>query len=575
MFHKLMISTTGEDTIVADIFKYYTISDETLPTPNAEQIGGYDNNTNLIWILGGMNCEICVYSYNITSDTINTHNSLTTGITNNNPSNSVIINSIIYYLDEDGTIGKYEIEAETQIHPWFNDPSDVRVGCLVTNTNKTKLYLIDDVNEFFIIDIKNETINQGPNANFDRTSPACAVSSDNYMYVLFGNQYEIERINLNGIIYENSWQILALNLNVPKLLNYIQCDSMNEFNHLKGLLINDIIYVFGFWCGAEATTEGAIFKFDPKFPSIEYVAKMYNSGSYRGLISYVNTPKMKKVYFFGGWPDQSSTDVIYYSNEFVFDTLMSTTPITISSSSPTNTPSDYTGDTSTSTTQPTSIPTIHPSNSTYSNSPSCSPTEKLQSLSTTPSPTFVSTLTTTRSNEATATVASISTANDAQITTAVMTTKTPAINYNTSSMSHGNLNSDEDAVISENNENINRSISMEYMAIIGGMIMLLFCLLLLIICFCFNRLTHEMKLLKLDLSRINNDDTNMIEKQPLKQDIEMEMAQNIEIKKVPQPGLIVNENNNLNGVKVVCIDGDDCKIKFGDQNLEEGVKATQ
>ena len=183
----------------ADIFEYFTFSDATLPEANALQIGGYDEQTNAIWMLGG-SCGDCVHLYNISTDTITALTDIPTSISNNNPDNSVIVNSTIYYITTDGIFGKYNILSDTQTHPWINNPDSLYLSCLVSNIENTMLFTIDSTNEFYIINITNESIIQGPNSNYDRFSPSCSVTSDNYMYVMFGGEPRIERISLNGDI---------------------------------------------------------------------------------------------------------------------------------------------------------------------------------------------------------------------------------------------------------------------------------------------------------------------------------------------------------------------------------------
>ena len=360
----------GDDTIMADIFEYFTLSDETLPVANGKQLGGYDKDSGLIWILGGHICDTCVYSYNITSDTVSTETSLSSGIENNNPDNSVLINSIIYYIDEDGTIGKYDTTTSTQTHAWFDDTDSLVYGCMVANIENTLLFVLDNADEFYIIDIENETIVQGPVANFDRVSPSCAVSDQNDMYVMFGDVARIEKISLDGDILSQKWQVLSLDLDVEPFWDYLDCTSFDSLRHTRSILINEMIYILGLSCYNQdisgSNSDGVILKFDPNLLTMEFVGRLYDE-NYIGLFTYVYDYKggidFNRVYFIGGYPEYTFSSLIYYSNDFsfAFSTSMPTSlPTALPSSKPTQQPSEIA--TNEPTLLPSNNPTIEPSN---------------------------------------------------------------------------------------------------------------------------------------------------------------------------------------------------------------------
>lgn len=533
------------DVIDADIFEYFVLSDTVLPVANAEQIGGYDETTQLIWILGGMYCQTCLYSFDVSNDNLTEQGALINSLENNNPDNSVIIDSVIYFTHEDGPIGKFHIPSKNETYHWFSDPSDLSFPCMVTNNEKTHLFMVGG-NEFWIIDIKNETLTQGPNLHFDRFSPSCSVTNDNYLYVTFGDEARIERINLdrlpdaiiNGEITTSSsdvWEVLSLDLNDDTLLQTIDCADYTVFRHTRSLLIDDNIYIFGAYCyqyddGSTIHTTGFILKFDPNEVSMTYVGTLYDE-NYKGLFSYVDdTIKDKdfnRVYFIGGLPELTGSPLIYYSNDFDDPTAQPTgQPSYQPSAKPTNSPSDEPTDEPTM--EPTVEPTLQPTERTTTTTVSDISTTAISVIDTTVGDNVMSTegntFSTIQPSEGQVTATQLITTQLVGSSTADVATVSGSDTISISTTDNYITDSDatNDQLISGNNESVLQNENLWIVITVISVFVMVFCIAVVFIYCGFNKLSYQMAHLKSvvqdsDYNKRSgmNSIENEIERQPL------------------------------------------------------------
>lgn len=181
-----------------------------------------------IFVFGGVNCLTCMSCYNITSNTIYTYDTLTTGgYRIGDPAAVLIVDEdsgeeLIYFLTHDGYLQKYDLNTKTESNKLFS--TDVDEACLVKNKNGTELYIVEGAGSlFWIYDLIDSELVVGPSLSFSRTDHSCAVNEwdedDPYLYVLGGNRVQIERIKINGLLAdietntnEYEWETLMLQL---------------------------------------------------------------------------------------------------------------------------------------------------------------------------------------------------------------------------------------------------------------------------------------------------------------------------------------------------------------------------
>ena len=97
---------------------WYT-STSILPTANRGSFIGYDEIANKIWIIGGIACEDCVYSYNIDTNIVTTHTSIIYGGHNRAQTALMIDQSLYYWVHYQG-LSKYNTMTENEIFHLFN-----------------------------------------------------------------------------------------------------------------------------------------------------------------------------------------------------------------------------------------------------------------------------------------------------------------------------------------------------------------------------------------------------------------------------------------------------------------------
>ena len=185
-------------------FETWTKSVDSIPQP-AQAFGviydeSYDPSN--IYLIGGLPCDTCVYSYNIASDAISSIGSLGTGFWGVGDPIAVSINGTVYHTSTSGQIATYDIATGTQTVLETNN--NIKAGCINKHPTKRELYIkgsTDNGNspngakttQFYIYDIDNDVLTLSSNSLvYSRNFPLCVVCvmlrhnrSNMFFYFLF------------------------------------------------------------------------------------------------------------------------------------------------------------------------------------------------------------------------------------------------------------------------------------------------------------------------------------------------------------------------------------------------------
>ena len=191
----------------------------------------YDSSSrypNCIWLFGGANDGSSIYCYNIISNTLTTHDTISigTGYNSVHKSGVLISNDIsdyLYWLHRDGHLYKYDIINKNVT--LFQDYDDIHLSfsnpCMLKHPFSNKyLYVVNWLsNEYWFYNFENDYWKKGPNILYSRSYPSCIVNSydanNPYLYVISGWSNYIERLNLNKDFDTNGngWESLGDVLN--------------------------------------------------------------------------------------------------------------------------------------------------------------------------------------------------------------------------------------------------------------------------------------------------------------------------------------------------------------------------
>lgn len=345
------------------------------------------DNDIFIWNLSIFQNAASVVYY---PNAINTSSDLFDSVINNN---GIFINNTMYFaccysttLSGASYLGSFNIDTYE-----FNDKvsfipyGPMYAACVLTNRDNTQIYLLsgsdsDNSNQFYIYIISNDTWIKGPDYNYPRHRPSCVINdynwdesikNDEYIYLLLGEESNIERINVNQDWSSNSNSIESITWETidPTLINL--CMIPGEFGECCGdilytsaVSIENLIYLIGGICTADVSKSliNSVAYID-LFTSSVGISTDFVFGEISGAMARYS-PKQDKIFVMFGcytWDYFRFYKGLYYSSNISTNTFINRIDTDTPSSLPTSIPSSI--PTSVPTNIPTSTPTSIPTTS--------------------------------------------------------------------------------------------------------------------------------------------------------------------------------------------------------------------
>lgn len=191
----------GVEEIYCQNITSWIIGSSNIPLARSNWVTGYHKSTDTVWMLGGWGSAgygNAVISYHIANDTFVEHPNLASISSLYSEAQSFTVINDILFFNTNGTLGIFNMSAETEIYPWpvssakHKLPIFSNSACLATDGR----YLffaggqsssINGVDYFQIFDTYNEIwIMDGPAMDNERIRHACIVKNGDF-YV-FGGQ---------------------------------------------------------------------------------------------------------------------------------------------------------------------------------------------------------------------------------------------------------------------------------------------------------------------------------------------------------------------------------------------------
>ena len=250
-------------------FERWTMSDTTMPSVNYLQYRVYNNRSRYpecVWLIGGVNCQTCVYCFNLTTEEFIVWDTVTNGDYPLSDGTSVLFSEddadYIYYAERTGNIIKYNIANKSEVI-WYdyNEKLAFTYQCLAKHPWSNQwLFVLTLAEAFWIYDFKTGFWTQGPSLTYGRTYAGCIVhqntGEDPYFYVIGGNSEYIEKINLNNFTnFGSGWEtvggsgVAILDAITDASTNFAQAEYFSVFSY------DDLIYIVG---GYDTTYENDI-----------------------------------------------------------------------------------------------------------------------------------------------------------------------------------------------------------------------------------------------------------------------------------------------------------------------------
>lgn len=188
----------------------WSIGSSDIPLTRSNWVTGYHKPTDTVWMLGGWSSAgygNAVISYHFANDTFIEHSNLTSISSLESDSQSFTVINDILYFNTNGTLGIFDMSAETETFPWPAEstkhtlPTYAKSACLANDGR----YLFfsggeasdaDALNVLQIFDTYDETWITGPLMDKGRLRTAC-IAMNSVLYV-FGGQ---NRHDAQGITF--------------------------------------------------------------------------------------------------------------------------------------------------------------------------------------------------------------------------------------------------------------------------------------------------------------------------------------------------------------------------------------
>ena len=366
----------GEANLFA--FQSWTLSQERLETATRAPFVVYDKSVSeeCIWVAGGLNCETCLYCYNISSNNLWSYDNLNIGGHLYAHESAHIIDGKMYFLQQSGSIQTYDFETKTE-STLYTNISGVNAGsCFAKHPNNSQFYMLGTskpvaTNQFIIFDVNSNTsYNSTKTLNHGRRYPSCIVNNYNdennaYLYVFGGDPEYIERINVDYLNFGSEWQVLSQTFASIDISSSIWSYS-GVLRHTSPINYYNYIILMTHYVAWTSDYEHTILALDVSTLSLEYVGIFPEEATCCTGTVLINN---EQIFAFGGHIEGDYTSDIYYSAANLY----------IESDVPTRQPTLL--PTRTLTATPTNNPTTDPTVAT-TNEPSLMASSKPSSLPT-------------------------------------------------------------------------------------------------------------------------------------------------------------------------------------------------
>ena len=193
------------DNLEADALTTF-ISQGSLASATSSVVAAYHKPTNTAWLLGGVACSTCVYSFDLATGILTAHTSLINGISNGNT--ATMIGDILYYYSTNyGSLCSYNTQTNVENFAFSDTPVDLSYPCMTANpddgADANKLYVVGDSsggsNALYIYDIEGDYWETSRTTSNYHYSPFCEISNNNYLYVKGQYSNRIEKINIDTL----------------------------------------------------------------------------------------------------------------------------------------------------------------------------------------------------------------------------------------------------------------------------------------------------------------------------------------------------------------------------------------
>ena len=335
-----------------------------LPNCNKNSAGGYNSNTNTIWIFGGK-CGVGSNDPNIFSYNIDTQNMSSHGVIQPNQSGFTLLQSgyitldNIVYVHTKSQIHSFNMitqEYKTNIASNLGGLTASRSGIII---DAPTLILYDETQGMFILtsDIKDIEFNatwDGPYFANKRHNDGCGIySNTGFVYLFTGRDTNtIERININDLDAGFSY----VNSTFPKSIQWTRCVKTYDMD-----TNDEIVYILGGqFHDATHHPINHVYKYDVTHDALVRDSNM-NSVRENGVAFIIHNI----IYYFGGEDGIAANNTWGTgADTFIFAQLPTVTPTVSPTTFPTNAPthSPTNSPTTSPINSPTKLPTTFPTN---------------------------------------------------------------------------------------------------------------------------------------------------------------------------------------------------------------------
>ena len=218
-------------------------------------------NGDYVWIIGRL--SNLVFRYQVSTDSFQQFSFSETTASGTQTTDSVMVDNIIYLLENDGPISTYDTSDGTFNDGVIDNEGPWKYGC-VTAINNILLVVDGQWDGYFwYYNITNSTWSEGPNLHYSRYRPGCIVHN-NYLYIVSGRSIYIERMNLTQFLYPNdhdnetitNWEVLDTTMSdIDTNLMTTQDCNWSDFHSFGIAAIDSYIYILGGICTNDAMTD--------------------------------------------------------------------------------------------------------------------------------------------------------------------------------------------------------------------------------------------------------------------------------------------------------------------------------
>eukprot|EP01083_Nonionella_stella_P188230 693321_1 len=239
-------SSSSQSITTYDDLDWVVASTSLIPNTTDNQIIGYDDSNERIWLIGGSSTSNKLISYNISTNTFRHYDDIPYSIESEGDSYTQINDTIYMHLYDQAMNDEYIATFHVYNASLSNNtkiPKRVTNGVCITHRNTDFLFVLGGYDElgsfaleyFQIFNLNDQTWTNGPNMPQGRQSMTCIVVND-WLYVIGGvPMSSIIKINVAGYI-DNIVNQTWIQLN----------DTLRpQANHIRSVLYEDDVFVIG------------------------------------------------------------------------------------------------------------------------------------------------------------------------------------------------------------------------------------------------------------------------------------------------------------------------------------------